>query len=309
MTTELLGPPDLPGVRHGFVEVATGATPTGRLRMHWAEAGDRAAPTVVLLHGWPQHWLSWRHQIADLSTDHHVVAVDLRGHGWSDAPPGGYDKEQLASDVLALLDHPDGPLPGPREVDLVGHDWGGWTGFLLCLRQPWRLRTFTALSITHPFQRLAPRKLATLWRFWYQAAVSVPGVGAALARDGRLVAYLLEHWGTASTAWTREELASFVDRLGAPGREHVSGLMYRTFLTRELPAILAGRYADARLEVPTQLLVGTDDRPIARALLDGHDRNAPGLTVELVEGAGHFLPEERPDLVTSRIREHLARGR
>ena len=85
----------------------------------------------MLLHGWPQHWYEWRHQIPVLAEHYRVICPDLRGFGWSDAPPGGYDKETLAADVVNLLD-----ALGLDRVKLIGHDWGGWVGFLLCIDPP-----------------------------------------------------------------------------------------------------------------------------------------------------------------------------
>ena len=72
------------------------------LRFHVAEAG--AGEPIVLLHGWPQHWWIWRHLVPLLAPHARLVMIDLRGFGWSDAPPGGYDKQTLADDLLAVLD-------------------------------------------------------------------------------------------------------------------------------------------------------------------------------------------------------------
>ena len=101
---------------------------------HLAEAGS-GEDVVLCLHGWPQHWYEWRHLMPALADRHRVLALDLRGFGWSDAPRDGYVKEDMATDVLAVLDE-----LGLDRVKLVGHDWGGWIGFLLCLREPQPLR-------------------------------------------------------------------------------------------------------------------------------------------------------------------------
>lgn len=89
------------------------------VRLHVAEAGH--GPPLILLHGWPQHWWCWRHVIPRLAAERRVLAPDLRGWGWSDAPDDGYAKATFAADILALMDaeHLD-------RVDLVGHDWGGF---------------------------------------------------------------------------------------------------------------------------------------------------------------------------------------
>ena len=117
--------PEVAGVSHRFVSA-------GGLRMHVAEAGE--GPPLVMLHGWPQHWWMWRELIGPLSATHRVICPDLRGFGWSAAPAGGYDPEVFARDVIGLLD----ALEIDEPIDLVGHDWGGWTGHILCLRRPER---------------------------------------------------------------------------------------------------------------------------------------------------------------------------
>ena len=136
--------PDVEGVDHRFVDVRG-------LRLHVAEAGD--GDPLVMLHGWPQHWYEWRHVIPRLADRYRVLCPDLRGFGWSDAPGSGYEKERLASDVLELLD-----ALGLDQVRLIGHDWGGWAGFLIALRAPERVSGYLALNIPHPFQRADPAR-------------------------------------------------------------------------------------------------------------------------------------------------------
>ena len=103
-------PPSIPGVSHRDVGV-------DGVRLHVAEAGD--GPPMVLVHGWPQHWWCWRHLIPRPARSYRVLAPDLRGLGWSDAPPGDHAKSSFAADLLALLD-----AEGLDRVRLIGHDWG-----------------------------------------------------------------------------------------------------------------------------------------------------------------------------------------
>src|SRR5947208_512585 len=118
--------PELPGVSHSFHEVRG-------VRLHVAEAGE--GEPLVLLHGWPENWWCWRKIIGPLAeSGYRVVAPDMRGYGWSDPAPDGYDKESLERDLIALLD-----ALGLDRVQLIGHDWGGWVGFLACLNHPERI--------------------------------------------------------------------------------------------------------------------------------------------------------------------------
>src|SRR5262249_61563179 len=120
-TASVTEPPAVEGVVHRTVR-ARG------LDFHVAEAGG-GDDVVLCLHGWPQHWYEWRHLLPALADRRRVLALDLRGFGWSEAPADGYEKENLADDVLAVLDE-----LGLERVKLVGHDGGGCVGVLLCLR-------------------------------------------------------------------------------------------------------------------------------------------------------------------------------
>ena len=86
---------------------------------------------MLLLHGWPQHWYCWRLVIPELAKHYRVLAMDLRGFGWTDIAWEGLDKETMADDVANVM--------GALEIDrarIVGHDWGGWIGYLLAIRRP-----------------------------------------------------------------------------------------------------------------------------------------------------------------------------
>jgi pimeloyl-ACP methyl ester carboxylesterase len=113
-----------------------------------------------------------------LADRYRLVMPDLRGHGWTEAPQDGYDKEQLATDLLGLLDALELP-----QVGLVGHDWGAWTGFLAALRAPERFRAFLALGIVHPFQRPTIGRALQSWRFAYQVGLSTPVLPELLLRS------------------------------------------------------------------------------------------------------------------------------
>jgi pimeloyl-ACP methyl ester carboxylesterase len=281
----MIDPPALDGVTHRWVE-ARG------IRFHIAEAGA-GEDVVLLLHGWPQHWYEWRHLIPALSGKYRVLAMDLRGFGWSDAPQGGYLKENLADDVLAVLDQ-----MGVERVKLVGHDWGGWVGFLLCLRAPQRFERYLALNIVHPWVEIR-KALPHAWRFWYQAAVLAPLLGYRLHRGGRFIRSALRLGVHDRSVWDEPTLSSFADNLAEPDRARAAVQMYRVFNLREVGPVVRGRYAGKRLTVPTRMLFGTDDAAIHPSLLTGYEKHADDMRVELVPGCGHFIADERPDLVAA----------
>ena len=99
------------------------------IRLHWVEQGS--GPLVLLLHGFPEFWYSWRRQIAALAERFHVVAPDLRGYNLSEKPPSGYDIETLTEDVSGLIQ-----LFGEERAAVVGHDWGGGFRWPSALRYP-----------------------------------------------------------------------------------------------------------------------------------------------------------------------------
>lgn len=278
--------PHVDGVSHRHVQVAG-------LSVHVAEVG-RGAP-LVLLHGWPQHWYCWR-RLIPLLPGRRLIMPDLRGHGWTDAPHGGYEKEQLATDLLDLLD-----ALAPEPVGLIAHDWGAWTGFLACLRRPERFTGLLALGIVPPFQRPTVDKALQVWRGAYQLALAAPVVAeAALRSSPRFVASGI------AAATVRNDATSASDRLAygrviqQAERAKATVRLYRTFLLRELP--LLGRYQDQRLSVPTRLLIGDGDPIGSPALLDGWQAHADDMTVAVLAGAGHFLPEETPREVAEAAR-------
>jgi len=280
--------PQVDGVEHRFLSA-------GGLRTHVAEAGS--GPPLLMLHGWPQHWWMWRDLIGPLAESHRVICPDLRGFGWTDAPPGGYDPEVFALDLVALLD----ALEIEEPVDLIGHDWGGWTGFILCLRHPERIRRFLPLNIYHPFAGPSPRGLLGLWRFWYQWILAAPVIGPRANRFGSILRWV----GSRQAPWSEDELATYTDQFLEPERAQAAHLLYRHCVVTLAPSVVRGAYRGLTMETPTLLLFGTEDHVQDHRLLPGFERNAPNMRVELVEDAGHFIADQKPELVLRRAQEFL----
>lgn len=270
--------PPLAGVTHRDVDL-------GDVRLHVAEAGS--GPPLVLLHGWPQHWWSWRHLIGPLAQDYRVIVPDLRGWGWSSAPRGDYAKATFARDVVALLD-----AEGLDRVRVMGHDWGGYVAFLLALDHAERVERMVALDITPPWPgppRL--RHLALPAFASYQVLVGMPGLGPRTMTAGNAFVRGIVRLGSGPDArWTDAELDAYADVLRDPDRAAASSAGYRTFLTRELPATLRRGDRSAELSVPSLLLMG--GASALRRVLD--PQPGPNLRVATIPRAGHFLPEEAP---------------
>jgi pimeloyl-ACP methyl ester carboxylesterase len=266
------------------------------VRLHVAEAGE--GPPLVLLHGWPQHWWCWRHLIPELARHYRVLAPDLRGWGWSDAPPGAYDKPTFAADVIALLD-----AEGLDRVCMIAHDWGAYAAFLLALEHPERLERLVALDIVPPWpaaSRLGPALLGLLA---YQTVVGLPVLGPrTMTASNTFIRTIIRRGSARGARWTREELDVYADVLREPARAAASSACYRTFLTREVRARPRTRPTVEALEVPTQLIMGSDS--LLRRLVA--PLSVAGLEVTEIAGAGHFLAEEVPQRVLDLATPFLA---
>ncbi len=280
--------PKVPGVKHRFL------TLDGQ-RTHVALAGE--GDPVLLLHGWPEHWYAWRGVIPPLAERHRVIAADLRGFGWSDIAWKGFDKENMADDVLRLMDALE-----LERASLVGHDWGGWIGMLLALRHPERLERLVAISTPPPWLPLSIGNLLAVRHFAYQVPLATLLGKRALERHPRYVRRIIRKNSSDRGMFDKDVFRIYARDLKSPTRARASMLLYRTFLLRELLPVMAGRYRGMRLQTPTLMLHGKADKVVPERFLAGAERNADDLRVELVPGAGHFLPEEAPALVAERIR-------
>ena len=287
------GLPHVEGVSHRTVRIAAA---DGPLDVHVAEAGS--GPPVLLLHGWPQHWYSWREVVARLAGEHRLVMADLRGFGWSDAPGRGYHPEVFAADTLALLD-----ALGLDRVNVIGHDWGGNTSFLLALHHPERVRALVLCNAPAPWVRPSARLVLGAWRAWYVPALAAPVLGPRLARNGPFLHLIARgQHGTRAPA----DDPVYAERLRDPRRALASSKLYRSYLTIAARVLIGRRYEALRLKVPVRLLFGRDDPYIPLAYLDGVEAHGDDFTVELIPGCGHWTPEERPDLVANRARALFA---
>src|SRR5258706_3862113 len=122
----------------------------GNVRLHYFVVG--VGPTLILIHGFPDFWNGWRHQIAHFRTNYRVVAVDLRGVNLSDKPPGtaAYHINELVRDTLAVM-----PDVGVERASIISHDWCAMIGWWLAIVAPERVERLAALSTPHPAWFLA----------------------------------------------------------------------------------------------------------------------------------------------------------
>ena len=289
--------------RHQFV-------PANAARFHVAVSGpdEREAPLVVLLHGFPQFWWAWRHQLAALAdAGYRVAAMDLRGTGASDKPPQGYDVPTLTRDVAGLI-----RVLGADRAVVVGHGLGGVVAWSMPALQPGVTQAVAALSAPHPVQlhTLLLRHLrpATARRL---AFFQLPYLPERALTRADLVARLLREWG--APGWLDDAtLATYRGAARVPFAAH-SAMEQVRWLVRSTPRVDGRRYLAALRtpgQVPTLQLHGEVDRclPAAHAALPAAvaEVAGPRHRFEIIPGAGHYLPEEAPDRVNALLTAWLA---
>jgi pimeloyl-ACP methyl ester carboxylesterase len=288
--------PEVPGVVHRFVDL-----PERGVRLHVAESGPHDGTPVVLLHGYPQHWYAWRHVMPLLGDEYRVLAVDLRGFGWSDAPARGYTGVELADDIVALLDALD-----LDRVHLIGHDWGAWLGFMLSLRNPERIERFVSVNMTHPWPTLRAM-LPNLWRMWHTALFEYPPLGRfMLRRQPWFIRLLLRFWAHDAAMWDHEAPDIYTDVFRDPAHARAGEQLHFQYVVHEILGHPRGRFRTARLTVPTLIIAGGRDPVIPTSVLGGGDKHSDDLRVTIVEHGGHLLPEERPEVVARQARAFFA---
>jgi pimeloyl-ACP methyl ester carboxylesterase len=228
-------PPDIPGVRRSFVD-ARG------VRFHVTEAGPVDGRPVIALHGWPQHHWVYRDLLADPPPGLRIIAPDLPGYGWSGPPPHRWAKEDVAQDVLALMD-----ALGVGKALLVAHDWGGFVAYRMLLAAPERFDGYLVCNMAHPWQ--TPRTtLPHFWRFLaYQPFVASIGMALQQRTIVNLTARIDTLTLELSEATTRE--ARVQAEKAAVHERHLAALRERVDAQNESAERLAALQADIRVQL------------------------------------------------------------
>jgi len=256
-----------------------------------ALAGD--GPPVLLLHGWPQHWYLWRDVIPLVAPHARVIAPDFRGFGWTEVPETGYEKTQLADDIVALLDE-----LGIDEFTVASHDWGGYVGYLLAMEHPDRVKGLLAANVLPPWPPRDRRRALDAWRFLYQPVLGTPGVG-------RHVGVVFARRGLQEAGLPPETVDAFVSQLRGD-RGVATERLYRSFFFRELPGVVRGQYSSAGFRTPTTLVFGQRDVVLTTGAVEDVARQSDCIELELVAQARHLVVDEKPELVANSLLALLA---
>lgn len=277
--------PKVHGIDHLFLT-------TNGTRFHVAEAGD--GPPLVLLHGWPQHWWSWRKVIPKLAESYRVICPDIRGLGWSEGSDGSYRWDDLARDLIGIIDS-----LGHDRVRLVGHDWGLVTGYRACIMHPERFERFVPLAGIHMWQGAQIRPTA-IWRPWHIWVISMFGRFAMTRLNiGDRVLRTWRHLGE----FTEDEAAIYTGAIRRPSSVRATVQFDREVFRFEIPRGLR-EYKRWRLTVPTLHLLGEHD-PITPFVPDSYMEYAEEMTLETIPNCGHYIPEEAPGHLLERLERFL----
>jgi len=275
-------------------------------RFHLAEHGPADGPLVLLLHGFPEFWWSWRHQLTALGdAGMRVVAPDLRGYGGSDKPPRGYDAYTLSSDVAGMI-----RALGAADAHLVGHDWGGLLAWAVATLHPSIVRTLTVVDMPHPvrLREALLRDPAQIKASSYIGFFQLPKAPEAklLRDDAAYVEELLRRWGGPRFP-DPETAARCRAAMQISGVAHSSLEWYRwavRSLTR--PSGLRFQRLMARgVQAPVLQLHGALDGCLLPSTAHGSGAYAlAGYELQVLDGIGHFPHQEAPELVSELIAAH-----
>lgn len=266
------------------------------IRMHYVSAGH-GEETILFLHGFPEFWYSWRHQLAEFAPDYRVIAPDLRGYNETENKPP-YDTDTLQRDVLELLDALD-----ERQVHLVAHDWGAVVAWLLAMHHPARFKSLTICNVPHPavFERGIRRNPRQMLRSWYILFFQSPWVPerAVAIRNYHVLARTLIHDCRPET-FTRDDIKMF---LAAWRRQGLAGGInwYRAAIRnrRRLPEPVPV------ITVPTLMVWGERDLALGKELTVGTGEYVENLRIEFLPESSHWVQQDDPARVNELIREHV----
>jgi pimeloyl-ACP methyl ester carboxylesterase len=275
------------GARDGYADL-------GEVRLHYVEAGE--GPLVVLLHGFPEFWYSWRYQISALAeAGFRVVAPDMRGYNLSSRPPGvaAYDTAHLTGDVRDLIRE-----RGAESAFLAGHDWGAAVAWATAMNHPEVVSRLAILNVPHPRRFLQGlRRPAQLSKSWYMFFFQLPWLPERMSRARRWASFRrgFEH-DARPGAFTAQDIDRYVEAWSQPGALTAMINYYRG-LFRQSPSRTAARIRP--ITAPTLVIWGEHDRYLGAELAEPDRADVPNLTrVVRLPNASHWVQHDEPEQVS-----------
>ena len=271
---------------------------TNGIQLHYVTQGE--GPLMLLLHGFPEFWYSWRHQIREFAKDYTVVALDMRGYNLSDKPPetSAYAIPELVNDVKGAIQ-----ALGYDQCVLVGHDWGGAIAWCVAYAYPDLLSQLIVLNLPHPAKFAEGlRTPQQLLRSWYIALFQLPILPELLLQAGNYVAIraVFRDQSINPNAFTEADLDAYVTAAAKPGALTSMLNYYRNMLQ---PGLFNQTWAV--LQVPTLMIWGEEDIALGKALTYGTDQYVADFRIRYIPNCSHWVQQEQPKLVNQYIREFL----
>lgn len=283
---------------HTTVEIRHEYADVNGIRMHYAVAGS--GPLVVMLHGFPDFWYTWRRQIPALAEGFTVVAPDQRGYNETSKPAWGYEVDVLVADVLGLV-----RALGHERAFVVGHDWGAAVAWAAAIAHPERVARLAVLNIPHPavFTRHLTRNPRQMLRSSYMAFFQLPWLPELAISAGDFAALERIVRADLGDRIGADELATWKRALATPGTLTGGLNWYRAAARRGAKAFFPGPEVQCR--VPALLVHGDSDPFLGPELFVGNERYCPDLRVRPVRDAGHWVHQQEPELVNGELMRFL----
>jgi pimeloyl-ACP methyl ester carboxylesterase len=283
-------------------ELRDGYADLGQVRLHYVEEGE--GPLVVLLHGFPEFWFSWRFQIPALAAaGFRVVAPDMRGYNLSSKPAGvsAYDTDLLAADIRDLIVE-----RGAESAHLVGHDWGAGVAWATAMNHPEAVERLAILNMPHPRRyKRGVRRPRQFLKSWYVFFFQLPWLPERAVRVGGWLLFRTVALGSSvsSDAFTPEDIERYIEAWSQPGAATATINYYRAAF-RHSPWRLEARIRPVRS--PTLVIFGERDRYLSKELAEPDRADVPNLerVVRLPE-ASHWVHHDEPERVNELLEEFL----
>ena len=277
---------------------------TNGIRMHYViEGEENQGQLIVLLHGFPEFWYSWRHQILFLAEQGYTVVVpDLRGYNETDKPRTGYDVPTLLRDIEGLIKG-----LGYEKAVIVGHDWGGALAWAFAIRYPNMTQRLIVLNAPHPyaFQREL-RTFKQIRKSWYIFFFQIPWLPEALlsANQAQAIGRAIYESAVQKAEFPPDLLLLYQATMSKPGALTAALNYYREVFRR-------GNYGSTRrrkqtiIQAPTLLIWGIEDTALDVALTYNLEQWVPKIQVRRIADSGHWVQQEQPDQVNNLIQQFL----
>ena len=275
-------------------------------RFHVADIGS--GPAVLLLHGFPTFWWTWRRQLTPLAeAGYRAIAMDLRGYGGSDHPPDGYDPRTMAADVAGVI-----RSLGITDAVIVGHGWGGVTAWSTAVLEPEVVRAIVPVSMPHP-RRLRASILSNRHQrraMNYALGFQLPFLPerSLTAADGARIVELIAGW-SGDASWLDDDTATTYRAAFLRWPTAHTSVEYHRWAVRSIIRPDGLGYMslmEAPVQCPVLQVHGTGDPMILASSVDGSEDYVRAAYSRVDLDAGHYPHEERPEVFTAALLEWLA---